>query len=183
MNDTAAPLAVAPTPDDGEMPVEEVGPGDGEGNDSVQLVRTGWVRFRFGETTVRLRRPFLGELRDLRMALEDTSDNISEQAEEAQLIAMELITEGERIDGDESIELADRVRQRRALTRRSTEGARKLNLFREQAMVGWIRLAAERLSVDGELPPDEELPSWFIDPRLPATLLEHWRNVPLGRGR
>lgn len=183
MSKDPKPAAPAPEIEEEEptVPVEAVEPDSGEGDDLVQLVRSGWVRLRWSDQLVRLRRPFLGELKTLRLALEDASDAISDASEDTQLIAARLIEEGKVIDAGEEGDVAERVKRRRALQRESRDAGRKLTELAEEERVKWWRLVIEMLSVD-DLPLDAELPSWIVDVNLPNTILQHWRSVPLGRG-
>lgn len=156
--------------------------GDEGQADAVILVRTGWVRLRFGDRQVRMRRPFFGELRSIRARLEDVADAIGERAEDSQVIAVRIMDESARIEADEKLTVEERVRARRALLGESKVAGRELTEFAEIERVKWWRYVVDLIGVDGELPPDEELPSWIAAPALPGKVLDHWRSAPLGRG-
>jgi hypothetical protein len=163
--------------------VRETDPQPDEGDPvAVELVRTGWVRFRWDGQLVRLRRPFFGELKALRLSLEDVADQIGERSDELQALAQEIVAESERNDTDDDRDEDERRRVRRELTRKSKVAGRELTDFCDAARVGWWRSVVDLVGVDGELPDDDKLPSWIGDPQLPNTVLQHWRSVPLGRG-
>ena len=175
------PEVVEPEPDTDLVPIGVVDPETDEGDDLVQLVRSGWVRFRWSGETIRLRRPFFGELKTLRLALEDASDAISDASEEIQLTAARLVEKGTALDADADIEAGERVKQRRALQRESRDAGRKLTDIAEEERLRWWALVFATLTTDD--PPDQEsLPSWIVDVNLPNTVMQHWRSVPLARG-
>src|SRR5690606_35919845 len=110
MTDTTAAL-------DDDAPVEDAEPFDDEQTDTVQLVRTGWVRFRIGGELIRFRRPLFGELKRLRLALEDMSEAIGDLADETQRIGVELMREAsDDSKGEQSDE--DRIAQRADIKKR-----------------------------------------------------------------
>lgn len=171
----------APADPQPDVPVVATEPQEGEGTDAVELVRTGWVRLRWDDKTVRLRRPFFGELKRLRLALEDASDAIAERSEEVQVIGRQILTENTANDEADTDEL-EKLEVRRELTKRSKIVGRELTAFSEEVRIDWWAQVAETLSADGPLPHPDELPSWIADPFLPNTVLQHWRSVPLDRG-
>lgn len=149
---------------------------------AVELVKSGWVRLRWGGTLVRLRRPFFGELKTIRLALEDAADEIADRSEKIQSIGRKLIEESQKNEEEDGRSDEERAKVRADLTRQSKHAARELTDFGEEQRIGWWRLVVGLVGVDGELPPDDRLPSWIADPSLPNTVLQHWRAVPLGRG-
>lgn len=49
-------------------------------------------------------------------------------------------------------------------------------------IIDWLRQVFDVLA-DRALPEsDDDLPTWFLDSTLPATLIGHWRAAPLARG-
>lgn len=182
------PKPTAPEPEEVEpdegpaIPVAVVEPEADEGTDEVQLVRTGFVRLRFGDTLIRLRRPFFGELKKIRLALEDAADAIADASEEAQLHAARLIEQSVAIDADENLSAVEKIQQRRELQHESRAAGRKVSEIAEEERLRWWATVVETIGVGDALPGVDELPSWILDPMLPNTVLTHWRSVPLGRG-
>lgn len=148
----------------------------------VELVKSGWVRLHWNDRTVRLRRPFFGELKRIRLALEDMADAIAERSDDVRESAAELVDANNAVDADESLDDAAKRRRRRELTNKSKVVARELTTFCDEQRIGWWREVVGIVGVDGALPEDDELPSWIADPYLPNEVLAHWRSVPLGRG-
>lgn len=168
--------------DDPTVPVTDADPQPDEGEAvAVELVKSGWVRLRWDGRTIRLRRPFFGELKSLRMALEDAADAIAEQSEEVQLIGREILAENSAND-EADVDDVERMRVRQELTKRSKIAGRALTAFSDEQRIAWWRTVVDVVGVDGALPEDDRLPSWIADPMLPNTVLQHWRSVPLDRG-
>lgn len=156
-----------------------------EGGEAVQLVRTGWVRCTVGGSLYRLRPPFFGEFKRLRLSFEEIQDALAEQSEEVETIAARLIDEAEVMSKDESLDAAERQRRHRALRRESTVAGRKLTEFREGLMHAWWVDVFTVLCVDKPvdwLEDADRMPTWMTAAVLPSQLLQHWRAAPLGRG-
>jgi len=172
-------------PDELSVPVVVTDPEDDEdAGDELQLAKNGWVRFRVNGERYRLRRPFLGELRDLRLALEDVQDQIGEAAEDVQLIATEMMEKSQALEKDESATPAAVVKGRRKMQRESTAKGRELTLLAETLRIGWWERVFATLDVDKANHTDPvDLPAWIVDTNLPGQVLQHWRDVPLARGK
>jgi len=145
--------------------------------DQVELTRTGWVRMTIGDRRYRLRRPMLGEIRDIRMSLEDMSDEIVALSTDALTASQALKAEQQSLA--EADDTPDRNAQLIDLRRRDREAARALDAKTEQIRVDWWASVFAKLSPDG-LP--TEWPSWIVNPDLPGTVMRHWRAVPLAPG-
>ena len=169
-------------PDELSVPVVDADPEGDEVGDELHLVRTGWVRFVMNGERVRLRRPFMGELRDLRLALEDVQDQIGEAAEDVQLVGAEIMEKSQALEKDESLTPAQVVKARRKLQRESTVKGRELTDLAEGLRVGWWELVFKTLDVDAAKH-TVQFPAWIVDPNLPGTVIQHWRDVPLARGK
>lgn len=173
-----------PAPDPEEpTALEPVEPSEAEPEEGLQFVRTGWVRFRWDGRVLRLRRPFLGELRELRLALEDLSDEIAERSEEIQAEGLRLAAEAEALE-ERGLAPAEAFEERAKIRTRSKQLARELTGFAEDRRLEWWARAFELLAVnEAEVPADAgELPAYLLDNALPHRVLEHWRAVPLARG-
>lgn len=188
MSDATAPdPPAAPAPDVDE-PLAHDGP---------IFVTNGIIRFRMGDRVVRVRRPFLGELKMLRMALAATEDEISLRSEDARVQGNAMIGEGKELQrrlGAKEISEDDYKAAAADLARRDRDAATGLDEWREQRMLDWWTLV---FSGDGEgfrglamdpVPDQLEWPVWILDggslsrPSLITKCLTHWRTVPTGPG-
>lgn len=156
-----------PDPEDGD-----------EFDERVDLVRTGLVRIRIAGSRFRLRRPFFGELKKLRLALQDVNDEISDLSDEALRLAREM-TDAAKSDVVQNLDADEFTEWRRDNRKRSNKASRDLTDMTEDLRLGWWETMWDLLSVDGR--PDD-WPSWVVDPTFHAALFTHWRASPLGRG-
>lgn len=159
--------------DDDVEPMPDDGP---ENGDRIEFVRTGLIRVHIGATRYRLRRPFFGEFKKLRLAVEDMNDEIQEAVDESLRVSRQITVEkAEHDDDDPDTFLAwkrDSAKRQRAASRSLTEVA-------EARRVEWWETMWTLLTVDGR--PDD-WPSWITDPALAGQFIGHWRAVPLARG-
>ena len=160
-----------------------VDPEGDEDGDRLELVRTGIIRIRVGGTRIRLRRPFFGEFKRLRLAVEDMNDEIDQLTAEAQGISGEIVREASnRPDGETPVQFAE---WRIASRRRSREASRRLTDAAEKLRLDWFGEVVRTLTMEpdgGSVLDEERLPAWVTSPDLPNTMLSHWRMVPSGRG-
>lgn len=174
-----------PTPE-----VDDTDPEGPETGDRLLFVRTGWVRYTSGGTTIRVRPPFFGEFKRLRLALEDVQDTLMDLAEEAEAEAERIQAELDPETGDVPVEadgdLRARAARRRDLLRRSREVARRTNERREALMHSWWVDVFRTLCVDADkvewLDDPDKMPAWMTNPALPQQFVNHWRAAPLARG-
>lgn len=172
-----------PEVDDPDVPIEEVAPEPDEPEEVVQLVRTGWVRFLWADRRLRLRRPYFGEIKQLRLSLEDVTDSIVTHSEEVQVRALEMADREREIAEDETMSNAERFGARTALKTESKRLSRELTVRSEEMRLGWWAEVFDVLAVDSaEVPETDQLPGWIVDVSLPQRILNHWRSAPLGRG-
>lgn len=170
----------------------------------IQFVKTGWIRFpaavvKPDELRVhRLRRPFLGELAELRTAYEAAGDEIdlakldyldAEAEHETAVKAAAQLEEPERSRAN----LQANINRRKA--RREMEGRHLAiriewwaRVFRTLC-VDWPAGTMLQPATDDEgkpvgppVPPGWEWGAWVEDPSLPVLVINHWRSVPLDRG-
>lgn len=169
-----------PTPTDAAEPL-----GDEAGED-VQLVRTGWVRCTVAGQQYRLRPPFFGEFKRLRLSFEELQDALAEKSEESEIIAAELVEQAEALRTRKDVPAAERVRAMRSLRAASTDVARQLNTLREDQLHRWWADVFRTLCVDLDridwLDDADKMPAWMMAPLLPTKVQTHWRAAPLGRG-
>lgn len=145
----------------------------------IQFVRTGLTRVTFGGKLYRLRRPFFGEFKRLRVALEDANDEIAEAAQASIAVTRSIASEraalGSNVDGDvlAAHETEWRKRQR--------EASRLLNDRADTLRGEWWSLVFDTISLDGK-PKKGEWPAWVLDPSVAIEFVTHWRTAPQGRG-
>lgn len=166
---------------DGAVVVADAEPADDDGVDvdRIELVKSGLVRVHVDGQRYRLRRPFFGELKTLRLALADVADDLNDRRMETQLAAKRMLAENERINADDSMDDAARLAALQALRKEDRQLGRALTSDADDARIGWWSQAFELVGLDG-VPAD--WPAWFLDARLPDHVLAHWRTAPLGRG-
>lgn len=152
---------------------------DPEG-DRVDWVRTGMVRLWIGGKRYRLRRPFLGELRDLDLALENALEDINDRNMDARIKADDLGERADKIDADKRMTAKTRAAKVRELRAEDKAIAREVTQYREDTLIAWWTQVFDKLLVETTPPPD--LPAWLANMALPQRALQHWRSVPLGRG-
>jgi hypothetical protein len=167
---TDTPVVDPATEDDTE-------PADDETGDRVDYVRTGIIRVWIDGERYRLRRPFFGEFKRFRLAVEDMNDEIDDLSQKSIALGQQITAEAETQDRAKDPEgyAAWRVDSRR----RQREVGRNLTDTAEQLRIGWWEDVWATLALD-ERPPD--WPSWITNPELPNRILTHWRMVPSGRG-
>lgn len=135
--------------------------------DKLEMVKDGTVRaFVDGKRYV-MRRPKIGEYRKLRELAQGMDDAMLEVAKRQ--IEINAEREAATAANDE-----EKLTELRGLLRGLAVKAEDLRL-------GWLG-EAQTLLGDKPLPPADELPAFFLDPKLPADLLEHWRDRPLAPG-
>jgi hypothetical protein len=166
---------------DGALVVVDAEPADDDGVaiDRIELVKSGLVRIHIDGKRYRLRRPFFGELKTLRLALADVSDDLNDRRMETQLAAKRMMAENERINSDDSLDDEARLKALQAIRREDRELGRGLTNDADDARIAWWSQAFEVVGLDG-MP--EQWPGWIVDARLPDHVLQHWRSAPLGRG-
>lgn len=167
-----------PVPTDGDADLVDV--------EGIVFVKTGWVRFTIDGKVYRLRRPLFGELKKLRLALEDVSDDINTRSAASTQMAIDLEREAQAVASSESTISAAKRRSLEAKRLESRKLGRDLVEFADDARMGWWTLVFETLGVgDGQggdkIPAD--WPAWVVDVNLPGQITQHWRSAPLAPGR
>lgn len=155
------------------------------GHDGPTFVHNGIIRFPMGGKIVRVRRPFLGELRALRVALQDVQDHLTEESNRIGKIGVgyqtEVRTLNEKLQKGEITpeEHTDKVA---VVTEADRRTARELDDYREQAMLDWwAEYVFKPIALD-PVPEQLQWPTWMLDRTLAAKCLAHWRTVPTGPG-
>lgn len=154
-------------------------------HDGPTFVHNGIIRFPMAGQVVRVRRPFLGELKALRLALQDVQDQIAERSREVGAVARGFQERGQELAQqlrDKSIDRAEFDRLAAELGAEDQRTARELDAWREQAMLDWWRDAVfDPLALD-PVPDQLGWPMWILDRTLPGKCIQHWRTVPSGPG-
>jgi hypothetical protein len=135
----------------------------------------GHITGSVGGQKFRLRRPMVGELRDLWEAWENAADEVDAAIDPHRERLDELAARA--ADGDLSPEVRREARtQRRQL---NTE----LRTAKQGVWAGWARRVFDTLADDAKLPDsDDDLEGWMLDIGLGAEFLRHWQNRPLASG-
>lgn len=154
-------------------------------HDGPTFVHNGIIRFRMGERTVRVRRPFLGELKAIRLALQEVQDAITERSQDVARQGQAFIARGQEASKQLADKTIDADEHRRIVTEIAAEDqrvARELDDWREQLMLDWWRDAVFGSLALDDIPDQMQWPMWMLDRTLPGKCLGHWRTVPTGPG-
>lgn len=158
-------------------PAAEPLPEDGAAYDErIELVRSGLVRIWINGVRYRLRRPFFGEFRDIRLALQDANEEVANASDDSLAVSRQMTIEAKTA---EDMDPEQWAAWRRDARKRSNETARELIATTDRTRLEWWTTAWNLLTLD-ESPPD--WPPWVTDAALHAALIAHWRSSPLGRG-
>ena len=163
----------------------------------IEFVHNGIIRFHFPTGTeeikvIRVRRPFLGELKSIRLELEDIRDELAVTAASTAAAGHAMREEATKLSdqlGAKEItpdEHAERLRELRA---RDRESAQIMDDMRDGLTLDWWRRIFQgveqpsraALALD-PVPDGDQFPAWILDPRLPQLVLNHWRHLPSGPG-
>lgn len=139
--------------------------------DSLTLEKDGTVTAVFGGGKTVLRRPLLGELRELRESLWAAQDVLYEKAASLSSARAKIKAASESGDADDAEEA---LREFRNLERQDTTAS-------EDACVNLMRTVFETLG-GRTLADDAALPVWMSDGATITAFMEHWRHVPLDHG-
>jgi hypothetical protein len=154
-----------------------------------QLYATGGASVKVDGKTYRLRRPSMGQIKELRDALASVADAIRQQSDEAQIIQRLNQATGERLH--EEIEQLDQKApdfeselrrlhgEAKALADQNLTVGRELTNLVDESYWSWWRQVFQLLSFNGC---PETWPSWAADATAPNQIMQHWRSNPLARG-
>ncbi len=146
----------------------------------IDLRPTGLIRIfvtdtKGKEARYRLRRPFFGELKSMRLAMEHVVDEIDDLRERTMTEAKTLGEEAEAAAKNEGLEDGERQATVDKLKRRGRELAHDLIDAADELRLEWWGGVFTTVSLDG-VPP--ELPGWIVDPNLMQRVMQHWRTAP-----
>lgn len=162
-------------------------PDDDELDEEIVFVRNGWIRVTLAGRLHKLRRPWLGELRDLDLSREADQEVLNEKNKELRERTDMLLVRAREIEGLANEEGIDPQRKT-DLDIEATQLALRANvdsraLIREAHAIraAWWEQVFKVLTPPGYETP-EQMPAWIGDVSLQARAVEHWQMVPLGRG-
>lgn len=163
-------------------------PEEDELGDDLVFVRNGWLRVVLAGETFKLRRPFLGELRDLELSCEADIETLTElsremhrQTDEYLQRAREIETEAKDLNGEQPDLKRALDRETSELTLGATKLSRGVVRTAQDLRAKWWTQVFKTLTPPGSSEP-AQLPSWVGDATLQQRVIEHWRSFPLGRG-
>lgn len=182
----AAIEAISSVMSDARKRTPTIDPAEDEDTEGIDYVRTGWIHVMVDGVLYRLRPVTMGNLKRLRVALEDAMEeqrgnihraNVQIRACQAENARLEEIPVEDRTE-ENYYEPAFKVRG--DLQKIQRELGHQADALRE----GWYKLVFKTLSTpNGDSPKmPRELPAWVANQDLPEKWIEHWRSVPLGRG-
>lgn len=154
--------------------------------DGLEFVHSGIIRFHFSpDRMIRVRRPFLGELKAIRLALADVQDDLTTIATkvtiEGRALQEEASALNERLEAG-TVEVDEHADLLADIRTRDRESARVMDDAREVGILSWwTEVVFAKLAVD-PIPDRDEFPGWILDPTLPQKCMNHWRTVPAGPG-
>jgi hypothetical protein len=148
-------------------------------DERIDLRPTGLVRIFIeddeGTKRYRLRRPFFGELKAMRLAMEHVVDEIDDVRERTIADGQALAEEAKA--AADNAELPDEERRQTIdkLKRRGRELAHDLIDQADELRLEWWSKVFDTVSLDGT---PEQMPGWIVDPNLMQKLMAHWRAAP-----
>lgn len=164
---------------------------------AIEFVHNGIMRLHFpdggdGELVIRVRRPFLGELKSIRLELEDIRDDLAVLAATTAAAGHAMREEATALSdrlGDGDITPEEHAEQLREIRARDRASAQIMDDTRDDRTLEWwarILTGVEQPSRAGlaldPVPDVMSYPAWILDPRLPQLVLNHWRQLPSGPG-
>ncbi len=163
-------------------------PEEDEG-DSLVFVRNGWIRFTIAGKPYKLRRPFLGELRDLEVAWETDQEALTMGHNQLKLDSQELLDEAAKLEA-EAAEIEGQTRRKieldieaSHLALKASAESRKLQRKAQDLRAEWWAQVFKLLTPHPQDPPPaDQVPSWVANIDLQQRAIAHWQSAPLGRG-
>jgi hypothetical protein len=163
----------------------------------LELMANGTVRVEVGGKIVRLRRPYIRELAEMREGWAEAENQIVAlsrrsiaEADDLAKRSEALMGEGGALPTDED-SLAELDQIRAESSKRTLELANRLGEIRTEWFCGVLRTLADARDLPGEL--DAVAEAWWatglLGPERPggaprflaSTLIAHWMTVPLAR--
>lgn len=161
-----------------DVPVSDAPSSPADESDDFTTFGAGWARCTIDGHEYKLRRPMMGELRTLRVALEAVEDEIAGARQELERSA-DQVTQDIIATADDPIE--KRQARQEELRLAGREANHRVLEVADGARLGWWTQVFETLGVSKPKVP-KDWPAWILDPDGPSTLVQHWRGNPLARG-
>lgn len=182
----AAADAITRMVDEARTRIPTIEPAEDEDTEGIVYVRTGWIHVMIDGEKYRLRPVTMGNLKKLRVALEDAMEEQRGNIHRANVQIRARQAEGAVLD---EIAGEDRTEEnyyekvfalRGALQKINRDLGHQADALRES----WYKLVFRTLCVPNGASPKvpKELPAWVANADLPDRWIEHWRTVPLGHG-
>lgn len=170
--------------------IDLVEPDDDEAGDLIQFVKNGWIRYTIAGVAYKLRRPFLGELRQLEASKEAGIDDLDESNKTELTDAEKDMEKAKKLQKDAQAltDSTEDQRKKLRLDKQASDLARKA-MKRQQLLiertdefrVNWWAEVFKTLTPPGNSVPTD-VPAWVTDPMLMEQVLAHWRTAPLAYG-
>lgn len=179
-------LAAALVPD--RPPLAE--PEEDEISDDLVFVRNGWLRVTVNGTECKLRRPFLGELRDLELARETDTEALQALQAEMRDKTDQLLERARAIEAEATSLNGEDPQRKQVLDVEATQlgmtaqkESRRLIREAQDRRARWWELVFKALTPPGHTKPNKNhYPAWVGDPTVQQRVIEHWQASPLARG-
>lgn len=162
-------------------------PEDDELDEEIVFVRNGWIRITIAGSLHKLRRPFLGELRELDLSREADQEVLNQKNQELREETDVLLARAKEIEtqaNEEGIEpqrASELNIEATKLALRAHTASRAIVREAQRVRAAWWAQAFEMLTPPGYKAP-ADMPAWIGDVALQQRAIEHWQMVPLGRG-
>lgn len=167
-----------------------VEPEEDEVGDDLVFVRNGWLRITVNGKEHKLRRPFLGELRDLELARETDTEALRQRQQEMRQTTDALLQRAQAIEVEARALNGEEPERKRALDLEATDlglsaqrESQKLIREAQDRRAKWWELVFKALTPPGHGKPSKNhYPAWVGDATVQQRVIEHWQASPLVRG-
>lgn len=164
-------------------------PDEDELGDDLVFVRNGWLRVMVAGEVYKLRRPFLGELRDLELSRETDNETLvaankemREKTSELLKRAHEIEIEARGLNGGNPERKSELDHEATQFAFEATRLSRQVIRQAQDLRAGWWEQVFQTLAPPGRKRVPKQLPSWVGDGQLQQRVIEHWQSSPLARG-
>jgi hypothetical protein len=167
-----------------------VDPEEDEVSDDLVFVKNGWLRVTVNGSQCKLRRPFLGELRDLELSRETDVEALQVRQREMRLTTDALLERARAIEVEARALNGEHPERKQALDLEATElgltaqkESRKLIREAQDLRAKWWEQVFKTLTPPGHAKPNKNhYPAWVGDATVQQRVIEHWQASPLARG-
>lgn len=167
-----------------------VEPDEDEVSDDLVFVKNGWLRVTVNGNLCKLRRPFLGELRDLELSREADVELLQARQREMRAATDALLERARAIEVEAKALNGEQPERKQALDLEATElgvtaqrESRKLIREAQDLRAKWWEQVFKTLTPPGHTKPNKNhYPAWVGDATVQQRVIEHWQASPLARG-